>query len=87
LLNTVIEQKEYGEAYVVDPFADSLYANNADVRAEFDARVAADTAFPKNTSAKRDFFYKRSRFAEAGFNWYPVAKSLAEIPNTMPWKE
>ncbi len=86
-MNTVLEQKEYGEAYVIDPFADSLYANNAEVRAEFDTRMAADSTFAKSVSAKRDFFYKRSRFAEAGLNWYPVARSMGEVQQTQPWKD
>lgn len=86
-MHTVFEQKEYGEAYVVDPFADSLYANNADIRAEFDALITADTVFAKSVSAKRDFFYKRSRFAEAGLNWYPIARLMTQLPNTLPWKE
>lgn len=85
-MNTVLEQKEYGEAYVIDPFADSLYAANAEVRAEFDARVSADTSFAKSISAKRDFFYKRSRFAEAGYNWYPIARTMTEVANTSAWK-
>lgn len=85
-MNTILEQKEYGDNYVVDPFADSLYTANAEVRAEFDAKVAADTAFAKSISAKRDFFYKRSRFAEAGYNWYPVARTMTEVENTEAWK-
>jgi hypothetical protein len=86
-MNTILEQKEYGDTYMVDPFADSLYAANAEVRAEFDARVAADTAFAKSISAKRDFFYKRSRFSEGGYNWYPIARVMTEIANTVPWKD
>jgi hypothetical protein len=86
-LNTVLEQKEYGEGYIVDPLADSMYANDSEIRAAFDSRVASDSSFAKSTSAKRDFFYKRSRFAEAGLNWYPVARATGDVPNTHPWKE
>lgn len=86
-LNTVLEQKEYGEGYIVDPLADSLYENNPKIKTEFDARLASGTTFSKSTSAKRDFFYKRSRFAEAGLNWYPVARSKGEVTNTLPWKD
>jgi hypothetical protein len=86
-MNNILEQKEYGEGYIVDPLADSMYANNPAIKAEFDARVAADSLFAKSTSAKRDFFYKRSRFAEAGLNWYPVARSAAEVQPTLPWKD
>jgi murein tripeptide amidase MpaA len=85
--NTVLEQKEYAEGYVIDPLADSLYAADPQIRAEFDARIAADTAFARSVQAKRDFFYKRSRFAEGGLNWYPVARLRGDIPATNPWKD
>lgn len=86
-MNTVLEQKEYADSYVIDPLADSMYANMPEVRAAFDARVASDTAFAKSTSAKRDFFYKRSRFAEGGFNWYPITRVMTELPKTLPLKD
>jgi hypothetical protein len=85
-LNTILEQKEYGEGYVIDPLADSLYAHNAEIRADFDARLASDTSFAKSTSAKRDFFYKRSRFAEGGLNWYPITRVTIDLPKTLPWR-
>ncbi len=86
-MNTVFEQKEYGEAYIVDPLADSMYASDAALRAEFDSKVASDTAFAKSTQAKRDFFYKRSRFAEAGLNWYPIARAKQRPANTAAWEK
>ena len=86
-MNTILEQKEYGEGYIVDPLADSMYANNALIKVEFDARVATDTTFAKSTAAKRDFFYKRSRFAEGGLNWYPIARVTTELPKTLPMKD
>jgi hypothetical protein len=63
-----------------------MYFNIPAIRAAFDARVASDTAFAKSTSAKRDFFYKRSRFAEGGFNWYPITRVMTELPMTLPMK-
>lgn len=86
-MNTIFEQKEFADGYVLDPLADSTYANNPAIRAAFDARVASDTAFAKSTSAKRDFFFKRSRFAESGLNWYPITRATTELPITLPMRE
>jgi len=43
-------------------------------RREYDSLVAADTAFSSNPEARRDFFYKRSPWAEPMFNVYPVLR-------------
>ncbi len=84
--NTLFEQKEYMESYMADPLADSLYASNPRIKAEFDAKVAADTVFAKSVDAKRDFFYKRSSFAEDDLRFYPVTRLLTDPPPVAPWE-
>lgn len=84
--NTIFEQKEYMESYMADPLADSLYASDPRIRAEFDAKVAADTAFAKSVDAKRDFFYKHSSFAEDDLRFYPVTRLLTAPPPVVSWE-
>jgi len=86
LWNTVFEQKEYMESYISDPLADSLYATDSRIRAEFDAKVAADTAFAKSVDAKRDFFYKHSSYAEDDLRLYPVTRLMTDPPPVTPWE-
>ncbi|MEW5702200.1 MAG: M14 family metallopeptidase [Candidatus Zixiibacteriota bacterium] len=82
--NSIFEQKEYIEDYVIDPLADSMLAHDADLRAAFETRLASDTAFARSPWARRSFFYRRTRFAETQIGWYPVARLVGPIPPTDP---
>lgn len=86
LWNTIFEQKEYIEDYSIEPLAARMYKENAALRAEFDLRMASDTAFAGSVRAKRDFFYKRSTFSETQLNWYPVARLMTDLPPVQPWR-
>lgn len=87
LWNTIFEQKEYIEDYMIDPLAEKMYRENAALRAEFDARRAADTAFARDTRAKRDFFYKRSTYSEPQLGHYPVARLMSALPTVRRWSD
>ncbi|MBI3872486.1 MAG: M14 family metallopeptidase [candidate division Zixibacteria bacterium] len=86
LWNAIFERKEYIEDYVIDPLADSMMAADGSLRAAFKARLATDTAFAKNTTARREYFYERSRFAEAQIGWYPVARFFGGMPAVDRWE-
>jgi len=87
LWNSIFEQKEYIEDYVIDPLADSMLAHDPELRATFEAKLAADSSFAKNPWARRGFFSKRTRYSETQIGWYPVARLLGPIPPTDPLKE
>lgn len=84
--NTVLEQKEYIEAYMIDPIADSMLANNPAIRTEF-IRKLHDSKFAGDPDARREFFYDRTKYAERTLGWYPVARLMGALPNVAPWKE
>ena len=83
LFDSIFEQKEYGEAYVVERLAREMMAADPKLKAEFESRVAADKVFAASAAARLDFFYQRSEFGKAnGVGAYPVGRlgSLAGVP-------
>jgi len=73
--DTIFEQKEYGEAYVVERLAREMMAKDPQLKAEFEKRVATDPAFAADPAARLAFFYNRSPwFAANGIGQYPVGR-------------
>jgi murein tripeptide amidase MpaA len=80
--DTILEQKEYAESYAAEALAVRMLAEEPGLKAEFEARLAADSAFAASPRARWDFFYKRSMWAEPMLNVYPVARLVepTELP-------
>ncbi|MFL6227873.1 MAG: M14 family metallopeptidase [Pyrinomonadaceae bacterium] len=77
--NPIFEQKEYGEAYVIERLAREMLAKDANLRREFEQRVASDPQFARNPRARLSFFYDRSPYADAQLNLYPVGRVTQPI--------
>lgn len=72
--NTIFEQKEYFESYVMEGVARDMLAADSALRTEFLAKVASDSLFAKNPRARLNFFYERSPWYDSKLNVYPVGK-------------
>jgi Zinc carboxypeptidase len=71
----IFEQKESGEAYVLEKLAAQETARDPGLRAEFEQRVRADPAFAADPRARLDFFYDRSPWWRANrVGEYPVGR-------------
>lgn len=68
----IFQRTEYIEGYVIAPLAERMLADDPKLRAEFEARLAADPAFAGNPTARLQWFYERSRFADDQHLLYPV---------------
>ncbi len=77
--DAVFERKEYYESYIMEELARSMEKNDPGMKAEFDRRVASDTAFAKSPSRRLEFFYERSPFADQQWRLYPVARYMEPI--------
>ena len=78
--DTVLERKEYAEIYVMEPLArDMLRADTALAR-EFRQRLASDSTFANSPTARNDFFYRRSPWADPEHALHPVARALRRPP-------
>jgi hypothetical protein len=80
--DTILEQKEYAEDYAAEALAERMLAEQPALKREFEERLASDSAFAASAKARRDFFYKRSPWAEPMLNVYPVARLME--PGNLP---
>jgi len=80
--NAVFEQKEYGEAYVLEKLSREMMDKDPKLAEEFAQKVAADKAFAADPAARLDFFYRRSPWWDSHLGLYPVGRlsSLEGIP-------
>jgi hypothetical protein len=77
------EQKEYGEAYVLEELAREMMAKDPKLKAEFERKVASDPVFAGSPYARLEFFYERSPWYAANrVGLYPVGRlgSLEGVP-------
>jgi hypothetical protein len=84
--NAIFEQKEYGEAYVLETMAREMLAKDPKLKEEFEQRVAADKAFASSPTARLNFFYERSPWKDQRQGLYPVGRltSLEGVPLPPP---
>ncbi|MGE5489186.1 MAG: M14 family metallopeptidase [bacterium] len=75
LMNTIFEQKEYAEPYLLEPLAQRMLASDARLRDEFAARMK-DPEFANSPAARRQFFYERSPYWDARKDAYPVLRVM-----------
>lgn len=81
--DSIFEQKEYGEGYVLEELAREMMAKDPKLKAEFERKVSSDPAFAANPSARLEFFYERSPWYAANrVGLYPVGRlsSLDGVP-------
>ncbi len=83
VFDTVLEAKEYGEDYVMEPIARQMLRENPALARDFHARVAADSAFARSPQARVDYFYRRTPWADPEQNLHPVARALRPPPETV----
>jgi hypothetical protein len=73
--DAIFEQKEYADARVAERLAREMLAKDPGLKAEFDAKLAADADFAKSPAARLAFFYERSPwYATQKIGAYPVAR-------------
>ncbi len=80
--DTIFEQKEYGEGYVLEKLAREMIAKDPQLKAEFDQKVATDKDFAASPFKRLNWFYQRSPWWDKTLGLYPVARinSLEGVP-------
>ena len=74
-LNAMFEQKESGDARVLEKLARDMMAKDPALKAEFDAKVTSDRVFASNPEARLEFFYRKSPwYASQNVGSYPIAR-------------
>jgi murein tripeptide amidase MpaA len=70
--DSIFEQREYGEAYVLEKLARENLDKDPALKAEFERRIQSDPRFAASPRARLEFFYEHSP-------WY-VANRVGEYP-------
>jgi hypothetical protein len=72
--NSIFEQKEYAEPYVMEEIARKMLIEDPSLKQEFESRVKSDTVFARSPGARLNWLYLRSEWADPLLNTYPVAR-------------
>ena len=74
--NSIFEQKEYGENYILEKLAIKLLAEDPKLQEEFDRRLL-DPAFARSPRARLEFFYQHSPYyLNQKVGIYPVGRVI-----------
>ena len=74
LFPEVLSRVEYIEAYAIAPLADRMLDADPALKAEFEAKLAAEPDFAANADARLAWFYERTPFYDQRFRLYPVGR-------------
>ena len=74
LFDTIFEQKEYGEGYVLERLARNLLEADPKLKAEFEQKVAGDARFAASPRERLNWFLERSPWWDERIGLYPVGK-------------
>ncbi|MFC7358352.1 M14 family metallopeptidase [Jejudonia soesokkakensis] len=72
--DTILQQKEGFSPYVWEDKAEAFLAENPDIKAEFEAKKAADPEFSNNWFAQLDWIHKKSPNYEEAHLRYPIVR-------------
>ncbi|MFZ4399538.1 MAG: M14 family metallopeptidase [Bacteroidales bacterium] len=72
--NTIFEQKEYAESYVIETMAREMLANDAKLKNEFEKKKKSEPEFANNTRAILNWFYSKTLYWDQRLNSYPIGK-------------
>ncbi|MFT3745946.1 MAG: M14 family metallopeptidase [Pyrinomonadaceae bacterium] len=82
--NSIFEQKEYGESYILEKLAREMLEKNPKLQEEFDRNLLEPT-FARSPQARLRFFYERSPyFLNQKVGIYPVGRILKDVPMNEP---
>ena len=80
--NSIFEQKEYGESYVLEKLAREMLAKDANLKKEFEEKLK-DEKFANSPQARLRFFYDRSPYYDTRIGLYPVGRIITKLDESV----
>jgi hypothetical protein len=71
-----LQKTEYVEAYVMEPMAERMLAEDPELKLAFEAKLKEDPDFAANPRARLQWFYCRTPFFDEHWHLYPVGREL-----------
>jgi len=81
--DTVFQQKEYAEDYVMEPIARKMLKDDPALAREFMTKLSSDSAFARSPDQRVNFFFLRSPWNDPEQNLHPVARALHAPPESV----
>ena len=72
----VLQRVEYIEGYAIAPLAEKMLTADPALRAQFEAKLAADPKFAADPDARLGWFYARTPYYDDHYRLYPVGREL-----------
>jgi len=70
----IFTRTEYAEAYIMEPLAQKMLENDADLNAQFKEKLSTDPEFAKSQYQRLMWFYEKTPFYDDQYLLYPVAR-------------
>jgi hypothetical protein len=80
--HAVLQPTEYVEDYVMEPLGARMLADDAALRAEYEAKLQGDAQFAGSPQARLRWLYRRSVYADARWQVYPVCREPRGSPGS-----
>jgi hypothetical protein len=77
--NSIFEQKEYAESYVLEKMAREMLAKDVSLQREFEEKLKTDSTFAASPNARLNFFFEHSPYADKNIGLYPVGRVLQNV--------
>jgi hypothetical protein len=74
--DSIFEQKEYAEEYVMERIGADMLERSPALRKEFDEKIRSDSSFAASPKARLNWLYGRSAWADPLLNVYPVGRVI-----------
>lgn len=76
--NSIFEQKEYAESYVMEKKAREMIAADKKLENEFNTKMSQEPDFASDPQAILNWFYNKSEYRDSLLNSYPVCKIISK---------
>ena len=77
--NSILSATEYVEAYIMEPMAERMMAEDPKLAEEFRKKVDDDAAFRASARERLQWFYERTPFYDERAGLYPVGREVGQI--------
>ena len=74
--NSILSATEYVEAYIMEPMAERMMAEDPKLAEEFRRKVDGDAAFRASARERLQWFYERTPFYDERAGLYPVGREV-----------
>ncbi|HJX71839.1 MAG TPA: M14 family metallopeptidase [Bacteroidales bacterium] len=72
--NTIFEQKEYFETYVMEEMAREMIQKNPEMKDDFEKWKSSNPGIAADSRTQLDWFYRKTPYFDSSLNIYPVCR-------------